>query len=93
MSVCITRLAVADRAGQLCRSHGAVALAGPPAAFADIPMGKTLVCVVHDKYDEAVVCSSEFEFLDWRDGRKDHSPGRTWLLLDKDWVEKNSVGN
>ena len=81
-----------DRAGQLCRDHEAVALKAAPASLAEVPFGKTLVCVVHDRHDAAVVCASEFELLDWRENRKEHSADRTWLLLDSAWAEKNLVG-
>lgn len=70
-----------NKAGQLIRLHGAEDVGLPPRRLADVPKGKTLVCVVRNGlFDAAGIVYSEAEleaFKETRTGRP-----RTWLTMD-----------
>jgi hypothetical protein len=61
----------------------------PPKAFHDSPEGKALICVVDTlTYETASYCFSAVEMALLND-TTDFRP-RTWLLMDKDEVERLS---
>jgi len=94
MSAFIKDLRLEDKAGQLCRVHGAVLLRGPPAAVSEVPEDKTLICVAHkagQPGDVAACVADAGELAAWRDGRKEFEASRAWLLMDKALAEKLSV--
>lgn len=70
-----------NKASQLIRLHGAENAGLPPRRLADVPKGKTLVCVVRNGlFDAAGIVYSEAELEAFKETR----PGRprTWLLME-----------
>jgi hypothetical protein len=78
-----------NKVEHLIATYGAERLPRPPKSFHDIPEGKALICVVDTvMYETASYCFSAAEMAllnDTTDFRL-----RTWLLMDKDGVERLS---
>lgn len=60
-----------------------------PKTLADLPAGKSLVCVVDNgHFDAAAYMYSEQEYKDWQ--RPEDKRPKRWLFVDTDYVKENA---